>query len=342
MGKLELLQTLTGHVGRVWSAAWHPTGTVFASCGEDKTVRVWAQSEAGDRWAAQTVLTDGQSRTIRDVAWSYCGQYLASASFDTTVAIWDRKSGEFECNATLEGHDNEVKSVTWSRSGSLLATCSRDKSVWIWEIHHAPDQEDEYECVAVLNGHTQDVKKVCWHPHDDLLASASYDNTIRLYRQDPADNEWEMLDPLESHTSTVWSIAFDATGRRLASCSEDHTVKLWQRYGPDNTLGIPCPAQSAVWKCVCTLAGYHTRSVYDLDWCKRTGLLATACGDDMVRVFRETSDSDPNEPTFELVAAVEAHTQDVNKVAWHPHTPGTLLTTSDDGEIKLWQYNETD
>lgn len=238
----------------------------YCRCGEDKTIRIWSQ-DSSNKWVTKTILSDAHSRTIRDVDWSWNGKFLASASFDSTTAIWDKRTGEFECNVTLEGHENEVKSVSWSCSGKYLATCSRDKSVWIWDIV----DEEEFECAAVLNAHSQDVKKVEWHPNSDVLASASYDNTIKLYVEDVDDSDWSCLDTLEGHQSTVWSISFDPTGKRLASCSDDRTIKIWQSYEPDNELGIATPNQKTVWKCVCTLSGYHTRSIYDISWCKATG-----------------------------------------------------------------------
>ncbi|KAG6449553.1 probable cytosolic iron-sulfur protein assembly protein Ciao1 isoform X1 [Manduca sexta] len=334
MDNLKLTQTIPAHKGIAWNLSWHPSGNTFASCGEDKTIKLW--SKEGGSWAAKAVLMDGHQRAIRQVAWSPCGNLLASASFDATTAIWDKKSGQFECNATLEGHENEVKSVAWSPSGMLLATCGRDKSVWIWEVAG----DDEYECEAVLNAHHQDVKKVVWHPLSEILASASYDNTVKLYKEEIHDNEWNCIATLQSHESTVWSLAFDPTGERLATCSDDKTVKIWKQYRPHNPEGLVME-KDAVWKCVCTLSGYHTRCIYDIAWCHKTGLIATACGDDVIRIFAETEDSDPNAPTFELVCTkFNAHSQDVNCVAWNPLGNRELISCSDDGEIKVWNLQD--
>lgn len=96
MGHLELQHTLTGHKGRVWGADWHPKNNALATCGEDKTIRLWSQE--GNRWITKTILSDSHTRTIRDIAWSPCGQFLASASFDATTAIWDKKSGKTNLN----------------------------------------------------------------------------------------------------------------------------------------------------------------------------------------------------------------------------------------------------
>ena len=118
---------------------------------------------------------------MRSVAWSPNGQVLATASFDSTVGLWERipeniraeegsDGPEWECFGTLEGHDSECKSVAFSYNGNLLASCGRDKSVWVWEAQ--PDAD--YECIGVLIEHSQDVKCVLWHPKEEVrMASDS-------------------------------------------------------------------------------------------------------------------------------------------------------------------------
>ncbi|XP_039625313.1 probable cytosolic iron-sulfur protein assembly protein ciao1 [Polypterus senegalus] len=329
---LKLLTRFSAHPdSRCWFVAWNPKGTLLASCGGDRAVRVWGRE--GDSWVCKSVLSEGHQRTVRKVAWSPCGNYLASASFDATTCIWKKQQDTFECVTTLEGHENEVKCVAWAPSGNLLATCSRDKSVWVWEV----DEEDEYECVSVVNSHTQDVKHVIWHPNQELLASCSYDNTVKIYKED--DDDWICLDTLEGHESTVWSVDFDKTGQRLASCSDDKTVKIWREYLPGNEQGVVCKGSDPCWKSICTLSGFHTRTIYDISWCHLTNVLATACGDDAIRVFEEDATSDPHQPIFRLMAHVpKAHSQDVNCVAWNPKEGGLLASCSDDGDIGLWQY----
>ena len=48
--QLKEIQMLEGHTGKVWSVAWNPvSGTdgkpvILASCGADKTIRIWKQN----------------------------------------------------------------------------------------------------------------------------------------------------------------------------------------------------------------------------------------------------------------------------------------------------------
>ena len=167
--------------------AWNPKGNLLASCGGDHSIRIWSPKgqtgEAAEQWTCRATLSDGHSRTIRWVSWSPCGQKLATASFDTTIISWKRKSEfEFEVMANLEGHENEVKCTAWSVDGGFLASCSRDRSVWVWDgikkfnfsnflfflIFKLVSEDEEYECSSVLTSHSQDVKHVLWHPHKNV------------------------------------------------------------------------------------------------------------------------------------------------------------------------------
>ncbi|CAN8007036.1 unnamed protein product [Ixodes hexagonus] len=314
--KLSKLSDLEGHEDRVWNVAWNPSGTLLASCGGDKTIRLWGLE--GGQWACKSVLLDGHQRTVRGVAWSPCGKYLASSSFDGTTCVWRRQEDSFESCATLEGHENEVKACGWSPSGRFLATCSRDKTVWIWEV----GEDEEFECASVQTCHSQDVKKVLWHPDRDELVSASYDNTIRFFCEEVDD--WTCYCTLNKHASTVWGLSFGPGPEpQLASCAADGTVYVWGTKGDRKS-----------WE-LCDTLDKHPRPVYDVSWCRTKGFLATACGDNAVRVFVK----DGGDCGWRLGCTLtQAHSQDVNSVAWSPS--GELLASAgDDGYVHLWQMD---
>ncbi|CAK5108068.1 unnamed protein product [Meloidogyne enterolobii] len=145
---------------RVWACAWHFGGKLIASAGEDKTIKVflrdylkdflifklknkiWKCEEEENKQnngkieaTSEGTIRGDQTRSIRWVCFSPCGRFLAAASFDATIIIYERNksSNEFEELHKLEGHECEVKCCSFSISGHYLATCSRDKTVWIWK-----------------------------------------------------------------------------------------------------------------------------------------------------------------------------------------------------------------
>jgi WD40 repeat protein len=57
-----------------------------------------------DSWSACLQTLEGHSGWVRLVAFLHDSTRLASASYDSTVKIWDASSGA--CLQTLEGHHN--------------------------------------------------------------------------------------------------------------------------------------------------------------------------------------------------------------------------------------------
>ena len=167
MPSLQLLNSLPGHHDPAWSVSFNPSRPLLASCSTDKTVRLYTytlppteenpsspfppSSSAKPAFQLSTTIQTNHKRTVRSIGWARSGRTLATASFDSTVGVWeevnpdhvegvygsseggDRGEKEWECVTTLEGHDSECKGVGFSSDGGLLASCSRDKSVWVWE-----------------------------------------------------------------------------------------------------------------------------------------------------------------------------------------------------------------
>jgi len=75
---------------------------------------------------------------------------LASGSSDSTIKLWNVKTGE--CIRTLTDHNDTVLSVTFDKKG-ILASGSLDKHIKLWNVTTG-------ECITTLTGHENYVKSV--------------------------------------------------------------------------------------------------------------------------------------------------------------------------------------
>jgi transducin (beta)-like 1 len=128
------IKSFQGHTNEVNAIKWDPQGQLLASCSDDMTLKIWSMKQ-------DTCVHDLQahSKEIYTIKWSPTGTgtpnpnmnlILASASFDSTVRLWDVERGA--CIHTLTKHTEPVYSVAFSPDGKFLASGSFDKCVHIW------------------------------------------------------------------------------------------------------------------------------------------------------------------------------------------------------------------
>jgi predicted outer membrane repeat protein len=111
----ESVATLAGHTEAIASVAWHPSSERLASASSNRStgsIRIW------DRATAQTVLTIEQpDQGWTDIAWSPNGVYLAGASLQGNVYVWDASTGQVVTTDHTEGF---VTSIAWSPNGERI------------------------------------------------------------------------------------------------------------------------------------------------------------------------------------------------------------------------------
>jgi len=127
----------------------------------------------------RTLLDEGcpvhaHTAGLEVVAFSPCGQTLATGGGAFTVILWDAQTGKAEL--MLEKLTDWVTSVSFSADGARLASGSVDSSIHVWDAITGALLR------AIPDAHGSLVTWVQFAPTDGRrLASSGYDNTLKQW-----------------------------------------------------------------------------------------------------------------------------------------------------------------
>lgn len=115
----------------------------------------------------------GHAKPVNHVCFSPNGQYIASASFDRTVRLWDGVTGKHI--SIFRNHVNQCYRVSFSSDSRFLISCGKDSTCKLYSLTKRTMLRD-------LPGHEDEVYAIDWALNGDIAISGSKDRTVRVWR----------------------------------------------------------------------------------------------------------------------------------------------------------------
>mmetsp|Transcript_12527 Transcript_12527/g.23509 ORF Transcript_12527/g.23509 Transcript_12527/m.23509 type:complete len:794 (-) Transcript_12527:131-2512(-) len=170
------LHRFIGHQDEVNAVKWDPSGSLLASCSDDFTAKVWDLTRGN---ANPLYDFTSHKQEIYTVKWSPTGpgsknpdkpRMLATASFDSTVRLWNIENGS--CLAVLSRHKESVYSVAFSPSGDYLASGSLAGQLYVWRLKDGKQ-------IKNFKGNG-DIFEVAWNKEETRIAACFSSNVVNV------------------------------------------------------------------------------------------------------------------------------------------------------------------
>jgi WD40 repeat protein len=314
-----LTRTIEAHRGAIYDMAVSPDGSLVATCGLEGIVRLW-------HTATGTIEGELKRKDIKDPRYPATGclgfrpdgRRLAAGYEDTTLIIWDLKTGKQD--RVLIGHKGTIRTLSYSPDGHHLATGAQDDTVIVWNADTGGE-------IASLKGHPNAIMSLAFSPNGKWLVSGGLlhrntnvigperyqgpNLTLMLWKTELLDT----VQTLRASDSTCWAVAFAPDSRSLA-------------YTSGSTVNMIETASGRVFR---ALQG-HSAEVLAIAYDKSGKMLVSGGSDKTIKVW--DTDNGLESLTF------RGHDAPVVSVAFSPLGPGShVVSASIDGVIKLWDAN---
>ncbi|EAX88544.1 WD repeat protein, putative [Trichomonas vaginalis G3] len=253
LAKMDKVNELRGHKGRIWSIA---TGNdVAATACSDGVVRVFNVPES--RLIGEF---HGHSGDVYSVDTDFEGRHIVSGGYDQSIIVWDAPTQAPE--TTLKGHGGAVTSVIFNSTGNIVVSGGKDLTVQLWDVRSylatmqlAPvlgevaglsadpsftrvlaatkDSTNRIwdlrmpNQVMLLKGHQNSAKhfvRAHFGPTGSTVIGGSDDG--KIYTWDA--NTGKVIDKIRANRSCVFDVVWSSHAHMFASCGDEEKIRLWE------------------------------------------------------------------------------------------------------------------
>lgn len=215
----DQLWAVHGHRGSVFAVRFSPDGSLLASGGEDRHIRLWNANDGALKFTLK-----GHEKTVWQLAFSPDGARLVSGSLDGTVRAWDVQTGALVWTA-----DRNERGVTWvafSPDGKRIGTASNDAAITLLDAQSGALQTTWKQTDGVLSG--------AFSVDGKYIVTGGVHGIARLW--DVASQR--LVRSSTQHDGPIFDVEFSPDGERVATASNDSMVRIFST-SPGRDLSVP-------------------------------------------------------------------------------------------------------
>ncbi|KAG1785362.1 WD40-repeat-containing domain protein [Suillus plorans] len=248
----------------------------------------------------------GHTKAVTGVAHLPGGQHIITCSFDSSLRLWDIRSGaQVGSEWRDEGDEARINAMSLSPNGKTIVSGSSDRTVRLWDVETG-------KVVIKWKGHTAFVRSVCWSPNGRRVVSGSQDGTARVWDVESGEPV-EGLNPIKTGHGSVCAVSYSPEASMIATGGLNNGIKIWDAKTGELLSTIELD-----------------RTVWSLTWTSDEKKLVAGCGNDPITIF--------DTATWQQIAVLEGHRSVVSSLTLFPNDR-LLASTSWDKTARLWNLD---